>query len=87
MELIHKIITTKKNRRRKIIWFNPPFGLNITTKIDKYFLNLITKHFPTHHKFHKIFNRNKLKISYSCMPNIRTWIIGHMDKWINGQDK
>ena len=76
----------KRNRKRKIIWFNPPFSLNVTSKIGKYFLNLITKHFPTHHKFHKIFNRNTLKISYSCMPNIRSKINGHNLNIIQNQN-
>ena len=46
----------RNNRKRKIIWFNPPFSKNVKTKIAKLFLDLITKHFPRHHKFHKIFN-------------------------------
>ena len=29
-------------------------------------------HFPKEHKFHKIFNRNTLKLSYSCMSKIKT---------------
>ena len=46
----------KKIRKRKIIWFNPPFSRNVKTKIGKIFIKLIEEHFPTHHKFHKIFN-------------------------------
>ena len=33
-------------------------------------MNLIRKHFPKHHRYHKIFNKNTIKLSYSCMPNI-----------------
>ena len=32
------------------------------------------KHFPPHHKLHKSFNRNNVKISYSCLPNIKSII-------------
>ena len=32
-------------------------------------MRLIDKHFPRHHKFHKLFNRNNAKLSYSCMPS------------------
>ena len=42
-----------------------------------FFLQLIKKHFPKEHKFHKIFNRNALKLSYSGMSNIKTKINAH----------
>ena len=66
-----------KNRKRNIIWFNPPFSKNVSTNIGKYFLNLINKHFPINNKYRKIFNHNTLKISYSCMPNIKSIIMKH----------
>ena len=50
---------SKKVRQRKIIWFNPPYSMNVETNIGKTFLKLIGKHFPKTNKFHKIFNRNK----------------------------
>jgi len=67
----------KKNRKRKIIWFNPPFSKNVQTNVGKTFLNLIQKHFPPKHKFNCIFNKNNVKISYSCMPNMATIITNH----------
>ena len=51
-----------RKRNRNIIWFNPPFSKSVATKIGRYFLNLLDKHFPQDHKFHKIFNRNNLKL-------------------------
>ena len=30
----------KRNHKRSIIWFNPPFNRNVSPKIGKYFLNL-----------------------------------------------
>ena len=36
--------------------------------------NLTTKSKRQRNKFHKIFNRTSLKLSYSCMPNIKTKI-------------
>ena len=65
-------IITKRKRQRNILWFNPPYSKTVSTKIGKFFLQLIKKHFPKEHKFHKIFNKNSLKLSYSCMSNIRT---------------
>ena len=70
-------LVTKRRRLRNILWFNSPYSKTVKTKIGKFFLQLIKKHFPKEHKFHKIFNRNTLKLSYSCMPNIKTKINAH----------
>jgi len=70
----------KQNRKRKIIWFNPPFSKNVSTNIGKKFLNLISKHFPPQNKLHKIFNRNTLKLSYSCTKNMGRIIKSHNKK-------
>ena len=56
-----------QQRKRQIIWFNPPHSKNVTTKVGRFFLSLIDKQFPPHHKLHKLFNRNNVKISYSCL--------------------
>ena len=57
--------------------FNPPYNVNVKTNIGKLFLRLIDKHFPRHHKYRKLFNRNNIKISYSCMPNMASIIRNH----------
>ena len=62
----------RKNRPRNITWFNPPCSQNVKTKVGKCFLTLIGKHFQKSHPLHRIFNRNTLKISYSCMSNVKT---------------
>ena len=67
----------KRNHKRNIIWFNPPFSENVSTKIDKYFLNVLNKHFSKNHHFHKFFNRNGVKVSYSCTKNMKTIISNH----------
>ena len=71
------INATPKNRKRNIIWFNPPFSKIVSTNIGKCFLQLINKHFPSNHKFRKLFNRNNVKVSYACRPNVRSIINGH----------
>ena len=38
---------SKRNHKRNIIWFNPPFNRNVSTKIGKYFLNLLDKDFSS----------------------------------------
>ena len=71
---------TSKQRKRNIIWLNPRFSKNVATKIGRYFLNLIDNHFPRDHKLHKMFNRNNTKVSYSCIPNIKSPINSHNRK-------
>ena len=47
------------------------------------FLKLLKKHFPTSHILHKIFNKNTVKISYSCMKNINSVISSHIKNILN----
>ena len=54
----------KKNRSRKITYFNPPFSLNVASNVGRDFLKLIDEHFPKDHLLRKIINRNSVKISY-----------------------
>ena len=74
---LNQTTTQTRNRRRNIIWYNPPFGKNVSTNIGQTFLNIIDDEFPAGHSLHKIFNCNTVKISYSCMPNIKQTIDGH----------
>ena len=70
----------KRPRRRKITWFNPPFSCNVATNIGREFLRILSKNFPLKHRYHKIFNRNTVKISYSCLPNMSSIIKSHNNK-------
>ena len=65
------------NRQRNIIWYNPPYSMNVKSSIAKSFLSLLCKHFPKGHRLSKVFNRNNVKVSYSCMPNIASIITSH----------
>ena len=38
---------------------------------------MVDSEFPTKHALHKIFNRNTIKISYSCCTNIKNTISAH----------
>ena len=77
----------KKIRKRKIIWFNPPFSKHVQTNVAKKFLLLIDKHFPDKHKFHKLFNRNTVKVSYSTMQNFATIIRSHNHKVLTPKEE
>ena len=57
--------------------------MSVQTNIGKIFFKLIDQHFPKNHKYHKIFNRNTLKMSYSCMSNMADRIKAHNNKILN----
>ena len=66
--------TQQKNRKRNIIWFNPPYSKYVVTKVGHYFLKVLD------HKLHKIFNRNTVKVSCSCTKDIKSIIRCHNKK-------
>lgn len=68
---------SKRKRKRNIIWFNPPFNKSVKSNIGKAFIKIIDEEFTKEHILHKIFNRQNIKISYSCMTNIQGIIRKH----------
>ena len=82
----NEIQHSRKNRPRNILWYNPPFSKNVKTNVGKCLLSLIDQHFPNSHSLDKIFNRNTLKLSYSCMTNIKTIISNHNKAQIKKSD-
>ena len=70
----HEQNNTRRKRQRKT------FNLDVLTNVAKLFLNLIEKHFPSSSKLHKIFNKNTVKVSYSCTQNISQIIKGRSKK-------
>ena len=73
----------KRVRVRKVIYFNPPWDDSIRTNIGASFLRLVDKHFSPGSGLRSVFNRQKLKVSYSNMPNIKRIISGHNNKVLN----
>ena len=69
-----------RSRSRNIIWFNPPYSVNVKSNIVHMFLRLIDNHFNKAHRLYKIFNRNNVKVSYSCMPDVSSYIKSHNTK-------
>ena len=76
----------KQSRQRNIIWFNPPFSQAVSTNVAKRFLDLIDKHFPQNNQLHKTFNRNTVKVSYSCTANVGSIIKSHNKKVTNAEN-
>ena len=70
----------KRKRRRKIIWFNPPYSMDLKTNIGQKFLRLIDKHFPRGSILYPLINRYKVKLSYRCVPNMGAKISNHNSK-------
>ena len=58
------------------MWFNLSYSISVTTRVAQSFLHLDI-HFPKNHTFNKIFNKNNVKMSYSCMQNIKAIINNH----------
>ena len=73
-------------RSRNITWYNPPYSSNVSTDIGHKFLKAVDESFPKKHPLNKIFNRNTLKLSYSCMPNIQSIISTHNKAILNKED-
>ena len=71
--------------------FNPSFCSSVETNVGRMFLSLIKKHFHKNNQFNKILNKNTIKLSYSCMENMKSIINSHnntiLRKLKNGQNK
>ena len=74
---------TKRNRQRNSIWFNPPFSRAVSANVAKRFLQLLRHHLPPSNELHKIFNKNRVKVSYCCTQNVASIIKSHSKKLIN----
>ena len=76
----------RKNRSRKILWYNPPYSKSVKTDFGRKFLLLLIKHFPKEHKLHKIINKNNVKLSYSTTKNMKRIIQSHNNKILNNKE-
>ena len=74
-----------RSRKRNITWFNPPYCRSVKTNLAKEFFKILDTCFPKENILSKIFNRNTVKVSYSCMPNMGRIISGHNKKILHGQ--
>ena len=45
-----KPLQVPRQRKRSVIWFNPPYNGSVKSNIGRTFLNLLSKHFPPGHK-------------------------------------
>ena len=76
----------KRKRRRQIIWYNPPFNKEVSTNLAAKFLQLLEIHFPKNSPLHKFLNRNTIKVSYCCLPNMNNIKSSHNKNLLNGKN-
>ena len=89
-KLEYKVPTTqpgrRKNRKRKAIWWNPPYNMAVETNLTKMFYSIIDRAIPKNHAYlSKLFNKNNLKIGYACTRNMGAIISSHNSR-IQRQD-
>ena len=75
----------KRKRKRKTIWYNPPFCKTVKTRIQKQFINIVKKCFTKETPLYKILNKDTMNLSYSCMPSIGSKINAHNKKILQKQ--
>ena len=56
---------------------------DVSKLVGKQFFKIVNKHFPENNTLHKIFNKNTLKISYSCMKNMSDIISSHNNIYVH----
>ena len=81
-----KPTSKKKNRKRNVTWFNPPYNATVKTNVGKEFLKLVDECFPPHHPLAKIVNRKTIKVSYSTTPNMEKIISSRNSKILSEQE-
>ena len=78
---------TRSKKRKKILWFNPPFTSSLKTKFGQLFLQLLDKHFPITHPLHPVMNRKKCKISFRTCPSMKNIIDSHNKRILKNLNK
>ena len=73
----------KRKRKRKIIYFLPPWNDAVRTPIGRNLFNLMKKHFKPNTLVGKLFNRNTIKIGYSNTPNMKAIVTSQNVKLLN----
>ena len=67
-----------RNRKRNVIWFNPPFHEDVSTHIGENFIKLVSKHFKKGMEMGELFNSSNVKKSYGCTSNMKSIIAANI---------
>ena len=76
----------RKKRNRHVIWFTPPWSIQVSTNIGREFLKIIDESFKNTW-LAKILNRSTIKISYSVTRNLKSIITGQNKKISNNNER
>ena len=60
--------------------------MNVKANVGKTFFKLLQKHFPPTYPMYTISNKNKIKIRYSCFPNMGSIISSHNKHILNSNN-
>ena len=61
--------------------------MRVKTNVGRRFRAIVEECFPPGHRLRKIFNKNTLKLSYSCMPNVKRKIDQHNHSVLHGKQE
>ena len=84
---IRQFLYSPSSKTHQTYSLNPPYSLNVETNVGKIFLELLDLHFPPGHVLRSVMNRNCVKISYRCLPNMGSHISRHNSKILREEDK
>ena len=70
----------KRCRKRKQIYFNPPYSAGVKSRVGGQILSLVDSCFTSTNPLRKIFNRHTVKVSYRTTPNMQQVITSHNRK-------
>ena len=76
----------RKKRNRHVIWFTPPWSIQVSTNIGREFLKIIDERFKNTW-LAKILNRSTIKISYSVTRNLKSIITGQNKKILGNNER
>lgn len=71
------IASTIACKQEKLFGVHNFASFNLQTNIGKCFISLIDQDFPKSNSLYESFNCNALKLSYSCMNNVKSIISSH----------
>ena len=69
--------SSETKRKRKTLYFNPPWNAAVSTDFARKTFNLIDEHFKEGTLLGRLFNKKTIKIAYSTTRNMEQHIKGH----------
>ena len=61
--------------------------MSVKSRVGREFLTLLDSSFPPSNPLHKLFNRQTVKLSYRCMPNMAQAVSGHNKKLLKEENQ